>query len=84
MIEALNSAYKNNRVYVRLLSQDPGAVIRGETLSSLPPSVLAVLQSEADGGSYTPLNSATLGEWDIPSDHFVTGSRQLIIDVETG
>lgn len=84
MIEALNTARKNNRVYVRLYSQDPGAVVRGQTLPSLPPSILAVLEGEGRGGSFTPLGSATLGEWEIESDHFVTGVRQLTINVEAG
>ena len=39
MIRVLNNARKNNRLYVRLLGRDQGAVVKGESLSSLPPSV---------------------------------------------
>ena len=49
MIRALNKAKKNNRLYVRLLRQDAGAVVNGESLSSLPPSVLAVLEADRNG-----------------------------------
>ena len=37
LMRALNTLRKNNRLYVRLLASDAGAVVRGEPLSSLPP-----------------------------------------------
>ena len=40
MIKVLNETHRNNRVYVRLLTGTPGAVVNGEALTSLPPSVL--------------------------------------------
>ena len=82
MISVLNKARKNNRLYVRLVSQDGGAVVKGESLSSLPPSVMAVMEADRNGGSYTPLRSALLGEWEIATGHAVTGSRTLRLDVE--
>jgi hypothetical protein len=83
MVRALNKARKNNRLYVRLLAQDSGAVVGGEFLSSLPPSVLEVMESDRSGGQFVPLRSATLGEWDIPTDYAVTGARFLPVNVET-
>ena len=83
MVRALNKARKNNRLYVRLLAQDSGAVVGGEFLSSLPPSVLEVMESDRSGGQFVPLRSATLGEWDIPTDYAVTGARFLSVNVET-
>src|SRR6185436_11587623 len=44
MIRALNKARRNNILYVKLLGSEPGAVVNGELLSSLPPSVLGVLE----------------------------------------
>jgi SpoIVB peptidase S55 len=82
MIRALNRARKNNRLYVRLLSSEAGAVINGEYLSSLPPSVLAVVEGDRNGGDFTPLRNATLGEWELPTDYAVIGSRLLTIDVD--
>jgi len=82
MIRALNNAHKNNRLYVRLLASDAGGVVGGEYLSALPPSVLAVFEGDRNGGSFIPLNSATLGEWEIPVDYAVSGSRLLTITVE--
>ena len=36
MIRVLNSARKNNRLYVRLVTRDGGAVVKGEPLAALP------------------------------------------------
>jgi hypothetical protein len=82
MIQVLNNARKNNRLYVRLLGRDGGAVVKGESLSSLPPSVMAVLESDRNGGSFRPLQNAVLGEWDIATDLAVTGSRTLTLTIE--
>jgi hypothetical protein len=82
LIRVLNDTRRNNRIYVRLLSGTPGAVVNGETLPALPPSVLAVLEGDRNGGSFTPIRSAAVGEWEIPMNSAVTGSRLLAIDVE--
>ena len=77
MMRVLNNARKNNRLYVRLLGRDAGAVVKGESLSSLPPSVLAVMESDRNGGSFRPLQNAMLGEWEISTEYAVLGSRTL-------
>jgi hypothetical protein len=82
MLQVLNSARRNNRLYVRLITRDGGAVVKGESLAALPPSVLAVMESDRDGGSFRSLQSALLGEWEIPSEQAVTGSRTLTIPLE--
>jgi hypothetical protein len=69
MMSVLNKARKNNRLYVRLISRDGGAIVKGEPLSSLPPSVMAVMESDRNGGSYSPLRSALLGEWELATGH---------------
>jgi len=82
MVRLLNATRRNNRIYIRLLTGTPGAVVNGEAMAALPPSVLSVLEGDRNGGSFTPIRSATLGEWEIPMDSAVTGSRLLTIDVE--
>ena len=83
MIRVLNETRRNNRIYIRLLNGTPGAVVKGEALTSLPPSVLSVLEGDSNGGSYTPIRSAAVGEWELAMDSAVTGSRTLTIDVES-
>jgi hypothetical protein len=82
MIRVLNQTRKNNRLYVRLVTPDAGAVVKGESLSSLPPSVLAVMESDRNGGSFRPLRAALLGQWEITTDHAVTGSRTLTLSLD--
>jgi hypothetical protein len=82
MMRVLNNARKNNRLYVRLVGREGGAVIKGESLASLPSSVLAVMDADRNGGNVRALQSATLGEWEITTDHAVTGSRTLTLPIE--
>ncbi len=79
MMRVLNDTRRNNRLYVRLVTRDGGAVVKGESLSALPPSVLAVLEADRDSGNYRSLQSALQGAWEIPTDYAVTGSRTLEI-----
>ena len=72
MIQPLNKGRRNNTLYVKLLGSDAGAVVNGELLSSLPPSVLGVLEGDRNGGNFNPLHSATLGEWELPTEHAVS------------
>jgi hypothetical protein len=81
MIRTLNKGRRNNTLYVKLLGSEAGAVVNGETLSSLPPSVLAILEADRSGGSFNPLATATLGEWELPTQHAVSGSRTLTLTV---
>jgi SpoIVB peptidase S55 len=84
LVKLLNDTRRNNRVYVRLMTGTPGAVVNGEAMAALPPSVLAVLESDRNGGSFTPMRSATIGEWELPMDSAVTGSRLLTLEVDSG
>jgi len=84
MVRLLNDTRRNNRIYIRLLTGSPGAVVNGETMAALPPSVLGVLEGDRNGGSFTPIRRATVGEWELPMDSAVKGSRLLTIDVEGG
>ena len=82
MMRVLNNARKNNRLYVRLLGRDQGAVVKGESLSALPPSVMGVLESDRNGGSFRPLQNAVLGEWEVATDHAITGTRTLALPID--
>lgn len=81
LIRALNDARRNNRLYVKLLSDDAGAVVGGERLASLPPSMLAVYRADRSSGAVGTLSAATLDEWEITTEHTVSGSRTLSLSV---
>ena len=81
LVRALNKARRNNTIYVKLLGSDAGAVVSGELLSSLPPSVLAVLESDRSSGNVNPLQTATLGEWQLRTEQAISGVRTLTIQL---
>jgi len=81
LIRTLNKGRRNDTLYVRLLSADPGAVVNGEVLTSLPPSVLAVVEGDHSSGTASAVNSATLGEWEAQTGHVISGLRALAITV---
>jgi hypothetical protein len=81
LIRQINNGRRNSTIYVRLLGSEAGAVVNGEVLPSLPPSVLAVLEADRNGGSFNPLYTTTLGEWTITTPHAVAGVRTLTVPV---
>jgi hypothetical protein len=81
VIRSLNKARRSSTLYVRLLGSEPGAIVKGELMSSLPPSVLGVLEADRNGGTFNPMQSATLGEWELPTEHAVSGMKTLTITV---
>jgi len=81
IIRTLNKGRRNNSLYIKLLGSDAGAVVNGELLAALPPSVLGVLEGDRNGGNFNPLHNATIGEWELPTDHAVAGSRTLTITI---
>jgi hypothetical protein len=81
VIKSLNKARRNHTLYIKLLGANAGAVVNGELLSSLPPSVLGVLEADRNGGTFNPLHNATLGEWELPTEHAVAGSRTVTISI---
>lgn len=84
LIRALNAGRQQDRLYVQLLAPRPGAVVRGQARTGLPPSVLAVLDGDRAGGDVTRLHEAALGEWEVPIGYVTTGSRLLSLRVEAG
>ncbi len=82
IVRQANRARHSHRVYVRLTAPAPGAVVDGEPLPGLPPSVAGVLDSERAGGGSTSLRTTTRGEWTVSVPYAVSGSRQLPITID--
>jgi hypothetical protein len=81
LIRAINGLRRNNHVYSRLMRADSGAIVSGEYLQSLPPSILSVLGAEP-GSGVVPLRSAAVWDNDMATDYAVTGSRLLTFTVD--
>jgi hypothetical protein len=41
-----------------------------------------VFEGDRSSGDFTPIRSATLGEWELPMDSAVSGTRVLTIDLD--
>jgi hypothetical protein len=82
MLRTFNRARRNNRLYVRLTSPEAGAVVNGEPMAGLPPSILAVLEADRHSGTVSALRTVTRGEWELALDFAVTGSRQLTLSLD--
>ena len=82
LIRAINGLRHNNHVYVRMTRPDDGAIVRGEYMQSLPPSVLSVLGGSEQGTSVIPLRTAAVWDFDLTTDYAVSGSRVLTLTVE--
>jgi hypothetical protein len=78
LIKFINNIRKNDRLYIRLFRQEAGAVVRGEGLPALPPSILSILRSERNSGGITPIQTSAYMEYELPpSDYVVTGSQLI-------
>lgn len=78
LLAQLNTTRHNNRLYIRLLTSSPGAVIGGETLPALPSSVRSVLDADKSIAS-APLSRSVVGAWEQRLPRAVKGSRELTI-----
>ena len=83
LVRVLNDTPRANRIYVRLLADAPGAVVNGEAMGSLPPSVQAIY-TENRAGNSTPLRQAVLGAWNRRLDVTIRGSREVSFSVDSG
>ncbi len=82
LVRAINTVKKSDRLYVKLFRITNGAVIGTNELPSLPPSVVATLNSERTAGGYTPTVLSPVSEMELPPAEFVISGQQLIaIDV---
>jgi hypothetical protein len=82
LVRAINGLRRNHHLYARLLRADDGAIVGGEYLQSLPPSVLSVLGGSSEHGAVVPIRTASVWEYDLPTDYAVSGTRVLSLTVE--
>lgn len=74
---------RQSRLYVRLAGTGrTAAVVGGEYLPSLPPSVRSVLSRDSSGGFTRSLSSSVFWEGHLDFDAAVSGTRRLAIEVE--
>lgn len=80
---AISRHRRQSRLYVRLVgSGRNAAVVGGEYLPSLPPSVRSVVSRDSSGSLARELPASVLWEGHLDFDATVSGSRQLTLQVE--
>ncbi len=74
---------KMDRLYVKVLASTPGAVIGGAELPSLPPSMLAVLESSRTSDSFTSgTRTSPVLEFELtPAGYIVQGQQSLGVTI---
>jgi hypothetical protein len=79
VLRELRSLRKQDRLYVKVLASIPGAVIGGAELPSLPPSMLAILESGRTSDSYTSgTQTSPVLEFELtPAGYIVEGRQSL-------
>ena len=83
-IKALQDIRRNDTLYVRLFDSNNSAVVGGETMPSLPPSILTVFETDQTAGGGISLQQSAIRDWELQTDHAVTGSRLLSINLDQG
>ena len=79
LVRAINTVKKSDRLYVKLFRITNGAVIGTNEMPSLPPSMVATLNSERTAGGYTPTVLSPVYEMELPPAEFVISGQQLIV-----
>lgn len=84
VINELNKLRKNDRLYVKILSSDPGVMIGGEELPSVPPSLAAVINTDRSSSrTVSGTRSSTIREYELPqSKYVIQGQRSLNLTVK--
>jgi hypothetical protein len=78
LIKAINNLKKNDRLYIRLVREQAGAIISGEGMPDLPPSLLALYGSRKTAGELQPMGEVIYVEHELPATEFVLNGRQEI------
>ena len=83
VVKELNRLRKNDRLYIKVMSSSPSVVIGGEELPSLPPSMLAVVNtSRSSSQSVVGVQNSTVREYELPpSNYVIQGQRTLNLTI---
>jgi hypothetical protein len=83
-VRELNKLRRNDRLYVKITNNQPGVVIGGEEYPSLPPSMIALLDSSrASTRTVAGLANSTVIEYELPPSKYVLqGQRSLTLSVK--
>ena len=84
VISELNKLRKNDRLYIKVVTSEPGLVIGGEEFPSLPPGMAAVMNTDRSSSrSISGMANSTVREYELPqSKYVIQGQRSLNLTVK--
>ena len=84
VITELNKLRKNDRLYIKVVSSEPGVVIGGEEFPSLPPAMAAVINTDRSSSrNVSGMANSTVREYELPqSKYVIQGQRSLSLTVK--
>ncbi len=82
LVRMINNLRKNDHLYLRFFRSEPGAVLRGEGLPGLPPSIFAILESDRKAEAMNSIHTSTLMEYELPeTDDMIMGAKALKLTI---
>lgn len=82
LIELINHLRPSDRLVLKVVRRQAGAIVQNEVMPALPPSILSVLASARVSGEVSPLPDATLAEEEIPLGQIVSGGAAIPITIK--
>ena len=78
LVKAINNLKKNDRLYIRLFRDQEGAIVGGEGLPGLPPSILALYNAQKTTGDIKSIKRVVFVEHELPATDFVLTGQKII------
>ncbi|MBN1996355.1 hypothetical protein JW935_02300 [candidate division KSB1 bacterium] len=82
LLQLVDSRRKNDKIYIQIRMQDNGLLLKDKELSSLPPSVLSIMDSRRSNGEIGKLRDRVIIEDVIPTDLYISGAKRLFVNVK--
>ncbi|MBN2008810.1 hypothetical protein JW960_05655 [candidate division KSB1 bacterium] len=77
LVSILNNLRQNNNLYIQLKAIEDGALIGGQELPNLPPTVMTILSEKKNSDTHDKLRESLLVEKVIPTDYGVFGGKSI-------
>lgn len=81
LVRLLNGIRRSDRIYLQASLPAEGALVNGEVLPALRPSILRMLTSERTAGDVIRLQRTVIAEQAEPVDFVVSGSHRIELNV---
>jgi len=81
LLSILENRRKNNNLYIQVRVRDSGILLEGRELSTLPPSIMSVMDSDRAIGDGKRLRDRVLLEQVIPTDYVIAGAKRLNVRI---